>query len=647
MNKKCLLEKMARPTKNNSERLAAAGSKFVFRRYNCEHYGGAMPGLAGMLIALFLCLASRPGQAQESMQGIPQFKNGSWLVRFNQPAAQDLFQVSPSGNGVRFEIKDNTADTAEAYVFGHLTLSQPIQELTFDYKANGDATRMPITLYDAAANVLWQYDGKGQAPGKVKLRNLKVRGQLVFKVKRLRSAPLAAGWYHAIQNLRLAADRQKPTLTPDGFTLIDKIDELRGYAGESNVKIKLKPGTYRIDNALFRYFMEFTGSNTHWDLKGVKLQVDTRLFRQFGVAPNGGEALIYCVLGLSGTNMTMEGLEVETFGHQPGIASRNKIFNITGTGIILRHVDVRTEGSSPWGYGSLYGISGGDVRKMNGIRVGWPAKDVLLISCRVHMRAMGHAIFVQGAENTMIEDCHVDGLLRTTNEILAEKSGYAFDKKFIARNKGYVEGVIVGEDGRILPGEMVSLSEDGIRIYPQTSAGKITGATIIKDCTVTNMRRGICTGLNAIGDRVINCKVTNAVASGFNVGANDTLINCRADAKYAEALSLAYVQAQNASVDLEILDSRNGMANSMLAKINGQHHQVTLHTANPAFIPQNMTIELATKNGYGGPRNGSARARGIQLANHTPARVIFFPGTESPLIKSIGKVDDRTSLNGK
>jgi len=31
----------------------------------------------------------------------------------------------------------------------------------------------------------------------------------------------------------------------------------------------------------------------------------------------------------------------------------------TGAGVILRDVDVTTSGSSPWGYGSLYGISGG------------------------------------------------------------------------------------------------------------------------------------------------------------------------------------------------------------------------------------------------------------------------------------------------
>lgn len=172
-------------------------------------------------------------------------------------------------------------------------------------------------------------------------------------------------------------------------------------------------------------------------------------------------------MGLSGNLITLEGLYIETYGNEPGVQSRNKIFNITGSEITLKNAEIRTAGSSPWGYGSFYGLGGGDVRKMNGIRVGWPAKDIKLIGCRVHMRAMGHAIFVQSAQNTLIEDCHIDGLLRTTDAILAETSGYSFNKNFMAIKGGYIEGVTVADDGKILPGEMISLSEDGIRMYPQ------------------------------------------------------------------------------------------------------------------------------------------------------------------------------------
>jgi hypothetical protein len=130
--------------------------------------------------------------------------------------------------------------------------------------------------------------------------------------------------------------------------------------------------------------------------------VDTSLFRQFGAGPSS-VGPIYCVLALSGDRIVFEGLTTENVGDNAGIQSRNKIFNITGSGVVLRSVDITTRGSSPWSYGSLFGITGADVRKMNGIRVGWPARDVKLIGCRVHMRAMGHGIFIQGAQNTRLE----------------------------------------------------------------------------------------------------------------------------------------------------------------------------------------------------------------------------------------------------
>lgn len=332
---------------------------------------------------------------------------------------------------------------------------------------------------------------------------------------------------------------------------------------------------------------------------------------------------------------------IETYGDTPGIQSRNKIFNLTGKNVTLKNVEVRTSGSSPWGYGSFYGLGGGDVKKMNGIRIAWPGENIKVIGCKVHMRAMGHAIFVQGAKNTLIEDCHVDGLLRTTDDILAETSGYAFEKDFKAKRGGYIEGVIVAEDGKYLPGEMFSLSEDGIRVYPQAQKGADTqtGSTTIKNCTVTKMRRGICTGLNTAGDKVINCKVTNCYATGFNVGNLDTLINCSADAKYAEAFCVPYTNAKNAFVDMEILDSRDGMKNKLLAKVNGMDHKVSIKTSDSSFIPEDMIIKLSTSESYGGPWNGGIpNAVNISLKNETNTKVLLLSGTIKPQIESKGKV---------
>lgn len=431
---------------------------------------------------------------------------------------------------------------------------------------------------------------------------------------------------------------QNVNVSRDGFILVDNLPELKKYIGQDDVKVRLKKGNYQIDNATSIRFIQFTGKNSHYDLNGVRFMVDTKLFSRTDLTKSEDGNSMYCAIEISGDKVTLEGLYIETYGGQPGRQSKNKLFNIIGSDVTIKNIEVRTAGSSPWGYGSLYGLGGGDVRKMNGIRVGYPAKNVKLIGCTVHMRAMGHAIFLQGAENTLIEDCHVDGLLRTTDDILAETSGYCFDKNFYAGKGGYVEGTIIGKDGKILPGEIISLSEDGIRMYPDMK-GHLTKNTTIKNCTVTNMRRGICTGLSTSGDKVINCRVSNCVATGFNVGNSDTLINCSSDARYAEAFCIPYTKAKNAYVEMNILDSRDGIANSMLAKINGTGHQVIIKTSNPDFIPKEMAVKLSTKEGYGNfNRNVKLNAIDIKLNNQTNTEIWIYPGSENPDIKSHGRV---------
>jgi len=265
---------------------------------------------------------------------------------------------------------------------------------------------------------------------------------------------------------------------------VQTLSEFKKYLNKDNVKVKLAAGNYQIDDAKKIRFMEFTGNNSYFDLTGARFMVDTKLFSRNDLESSNDGNDMYCAIEVSGKNVTLEGLYIETYGDTPGKQSKNKIFNVVGDDVTLKDIEIRTTGSSPWGYGSLYGLGGGDVRKMNGIRVGYPAKNAKLIGCKVHMRAMGHAIFLQGAENTLIEDCHVDGLLRTTNAILKETSGYLFDRDFYAlkpkheHKPGYVEGTIIGRDGKILPNEIISLSEDGIRMYPEYNGHKTLNTTV-------------------------------------------------------------------------------------------------------------------------------------------------------------------------
>jgi len=431
-----------------------------------------------------------------------------------------------------------------------------------------------------------------------------------------------------------------------GFIEVSTLSELKTYLNTDNVKVKLAAGNYQIDDAKKIRFLEFTGNNTYFDLTGARFMVDTKLFSREDLESSDDGNDMYCAIEVSGKNVTLQGLYIETYGDTPGKQSKNKIFNVVGEDVTLKDIEVRTAGSSPWGYGSLYGLGGGDVRKMNGIRVGYPAKNAKLIGCKVHMRAMGHAIFLQGSENTLIENCHVDGLLRTTDAILKETSGYMFDKDFYAKKPkhkhkpGYVEGTIIGIDGKILPGEIISLSEDGIRMYPEYNGHK-TKNTTVKNCTVTQMRRGICTGLSTSGDKIIDCVVRDCVATGYNVGNADTVINCSANAKYAEAFCVPYTNAKGASVEMNILDSRGGRANNLLAKINGSGHEIIIKTADPNYIPENFDIKLSVWESYGNfNKNATMHATDIKLNNQTNTKVLLYPGTKNPEIESVGEVVD-------
>ncbi len=565
-----------------------------------------------------------------------------WTVHYNRTSAKQAFDVSFNSDG--FSIKSTEKIDGNSFVFCHLRLDKPIQRITFNYQSTGQTELAPISLLDAAANELWRSTGGKTAPESIDLKDIKVHGQLIFKIGTNDTAiPSPHNFGHAISEIKFTFDDQKPIVDEKGFIQVSDLKTLRGYASQDQVKVRLLPGYYQLDKAHCKQFIQFTGKHSVYDLTGANIMVDTKLFTRTDLSQGLNDARMYCAIAIHGNHVQMEGPYVETYGDSPGIQSRNKIFNLTGKDVTLKNAELRTSGSSPWGYGSFYGLGGGDVRKMNGIRIAWPGENIKLIGCKVHMRAMGHAIFVQGAKNTLIEDCHVDGLLRTTDDILAETSGYAFDKGFKAGKGGYIEGVIVAEDGKYLPGEMFSLSEDGIRVYPRAQRGANTGSTTIKDCTVTNMRRGICTGLNTAGDKVINCRVTNCYATGFNVGNLDTLINCSSDAKYAEAFCVPYTKARNAYVEMKILDSRNGMKNKLLAKINGMDHKVSIRTSNSDFIPKDMAIKLSTAESYGGPwRGGIPNAVNISLKNDTHTDVILLPGTEHPQIESKGKVMDQT-----
>ena len=95
---------------------------------------------------------------------------------------------------------------------------------------------------------------------------------------------------------------------------------------------------------------------------------------------------------------------------------------------------------------------------------------------------------------------------------------------------------------------------------------------------------------------------------------------------------------------MKILDSRNGMANAILAKINGTGHHIVIKTSDDNFIPETLSIKLAVSESYG---NFSAKdimhATNIKLDNQTMANVLVYPGAENLDVSSKGEVKNMSS----
>ncbi|HRE82323.1 MAG TPA: right-handed parallel beta-helix repeat-containing protein [Opitutaceae bacterium] len=405
--------------------------------------------------------------------------------------------------------------------------------------------------------------------------------------------------------------------------VVDSLPALRGLLAKDGVHVRMVPGVYLIDEANAPDFLEFRARNAHFDLSGVTLKVDTALSRTFGKVGTN-------FIKLSGDNTLVEGFSLETFGNHPAPGGARAV-SITGNRIVLRRVTLTLAGSSPYGYGSFFGIGAENTvspLKLNGIRVS--GDDNTVEFCHVFMRCFGHAIFLRGANRAIIKGCRVEGALRRTDQILAETSGVAYDQGF----RQYT--------GEPIPaGEMTSLSEDGIRAYPDDpDTGRRTQNIRVENCRVSKMRRAICLAFAAGKNVIVDCEVTESERVGFHIGSHTTILRGKADALYAQALDISSSGSRESSAEILVIDSRSHYGNTLLAKINGRDHRVTLTEASADTVPGSLQIELASNRGFGAWRKDTPHAERIELSNQTAASVVLKNEAQAITGQSLGPVTD-------
>jgi hypothetical protein len=246
--------------------------------------------------------------------------------------------------------------------------------------------------------------------------------------------------------------------------------------------------------------------------------------------------------------------------------------------------------------------------------------------------------FIQGGRNVLFEDCHAEAITRTTDEMLAETSGPAFEEGFKAVYPNY-DG-----DKVITPGYTKSLSEVGYRSYGAGGVdGHTTGAITLINCVAKNTRSGFAF-TRYDGDVLMqNCEATGCEA-GYQVE-EVTIENSRGDAVNGPLL---YLNGGASTVELELIPNVATTTLHAIATIAGDNHTVTLTNYNDKVRPQEHSILVGVSRPSGAnPFSplGTASTSGITLNNCTEMPIEINSNTSSSIINTTGTVTDNGSGN--
>ena len=372
---------------------------------------------------------------------------------------------------------------------------------------------------------------------------------------------------------------------------VNTLPELKPYLQKDNVHVKLAPGEYTVTandvssgktgkywtgqkylKNSFNVFL-FEGNNSTYDFTGVTIYIKTQ------TAQSVGKVDFYEVRTI-GSNNVIQNLTVVDDGSEydaPTFRATNVVLD--GANNRLEGCHFTVKGSYPYGYGDIFGKSSRNIINTNKrcaclVR----GKSNLVKNSTFICRSFGHGIFFQGAEDPIIDGCYVEGQIRSTAEVLAEKgSGSPADKVDFE--------TIFGFNLRDLKGNYYfSCQEDGIRSY---NAGEtiidgveydrgVTNATVINS-TVVKMRSGVTIGW-AVGTKYVENCTALACETGYWVGSDTKVVNCRGDASIGALLS-EDVGRSNASIDLTLVDNYVTPLDGEVTDFYyaGSGHKVTLH----------------------------------------------------------------------
>ncbi len=427
---------------------------------------------------------------------------------------------------------------------------------------------------------------------------------------------------------------------------INSLNELALYAADSGNVVIMQPGVYQMEDYLTsdvvkntvpdkvaRYAMlKFSGSNNTFDFTGVTIEVNTKLLSVFKARVSE--------FYVDGNNIHIKGLTVTDIGNHPTFKGGHS-FTVAGYNVKLEKVTLNVSGSSPYGYGDLLGKGRGalaPLKKHSAMCV--EGTNDTIVDCSIYSKAFGHCFFVQGGRNVYFENCYAEGEIRTTDEMLAETSGLAFDVGFASVYKNY--------DGekKITSGYTKSLNECGFRMYGKGGVnGRATGAVTAVNCKAKNTRIGFA--FAKITDDVL---IKDCEAIGCENAYNITGVRIENSGGDVVNGPLLYVNKGHVSnIDLYLLPTKSNTTVHALACIAGKDHQITIKKWKNKTRKQVHPIKIGSTrpnatNGYS--PMGTAPTSGVVLFNSTVMPVELNAISSSCEIRTNGVVTDN-GINNK
>lgn len=416
---------------------------------------------------------------------------------------------------------------------------------------------------------------------------------------------------------------------------VTSLAELMARAVQSGNEITMKPGTYSVrdyltpemlaavgaslDNAQGKRppnpVLSFSGNDNIFHLEGVVLEIDTRIYDDIRL--DGYHRFVF----VDGHRNQINGLTLRYVG--PNQGTNGNALSLWGDENVLNDVTLFVHGSSPYGYGDLLGKGANPglapLAKQSGIMVG--GDNCRLTRCRVISRAFGHCFYIQGARNTVLEDCYAEGKTRSTADMLRERGG-------MAEEWGY-RSAYKNRDGRsmITAGYRKSLTEDGFRTYSVGGPrNQTTGPTTLVNCTAINTRAGFEIVGPAVGEApttLTGCTALGTERGFLLINGNIVTRRCRGDIVHGPVLYLW--RGKNADVELEVVGNGSDYTVHALGTISGEGHRIKLTRWEAEGALPNLPIML----GFGMPMHAEMAstireeaATNITLINETGCAII-------------------------